>query len=249
MNISKIRIVALDEILRGVKSKHVWFFSSALAFICILAMHYSTSLAFLFSDSGKIPFTYISFMIILIIGPFFILVTAFDSISNEVEKGTVRYIISKIDRASFMLGKFCSLFLIFAVLTFIVAIMGQVYTYSSGNAFDLERMILFWLFSSLYLGCFISIFIFVSTLSKNNKIAFTMSAILLGITIYFFMQGGNEYLRYLTPPYYAFAVSGTMKNTTGEIDYFNMIRNLVSMLLFIVATLSIDILTFKRRDL
>ncbi|MDK2825195.1 MAG: type transport system permease protein [Methanolobus sp.] len=249
MNLSKIRIVAQDEILRGVKSRHAWFFSSALAFICILAMHYSTSLAFLFSDPGNIPFTYISFMIILIIGPFFILVTAFDSISNEVENGTVRYIISKIDRASFVLGKFCFLFIIFAFLTLVVAIVGQIDNFTSGNVFDLEKMILFWLFSSLYLGCFISLFSFVSILSGNNKIAFTMSAVLLGITIYFFMQGGIEYLKYLTPPYYAFAVSETMKNAPGENDYFNIIKNLFSMLVFIIATLSIDVLAFKRRDL
>jgi ABC-2 type transport system permease protein len=249
MNLSKISIIIEDEILRGVKSRHVWLFGAALAFICILAMHYSASIAFLFPNLERIPYTYVSFMTILLIGPFFILITAFDSISSEIETGTIRYIVSKIDRASFILGKFLFLFLIFTFFTFVVAVMGQVYNYQSGNSLELGKAISFWLLSSLYIGCFISIFIFVSTLSETNKIAFTMSAILLAIIMYFFLQGDIEILKQITPYHYAFAVLDNMKYTLDKTVYFDIFRNLFSLLFFIVATLSIDIFTFKRREL
>jgi ABC-2 type transport system permease protein len=127
--------------------------------------------------------------------------------------------------------------------------MGQMYNYQSFSTFDLERMFLFWIFSSLYIGCFTSLFIFVSTLSKSSKMAFTMSALLLGITIYFSVQGRTEYLKYITPYHYGFAVSEIMKNTYEISEYSTVVQNLLSMLLFIVATLSIDVFTFKRREL
>ncbi|WP_243683842.1 ABC transporter permease subunit [Methanosarcina barkeri] len=127
------------------------------------------------------------------------LIASFDIVSSETETGSVRYIISKVHRSSFILGKFFFLFLVFIIISTGIALINLIYQYSAVNSFQLENVVLFWISSSLYLGCFISIFLFISTLSANNKISFTMSVVFLGILIFFISQGNESYLKYITP--------------------------------------------------
>ncbi|MCO5381832.1 MAG: ABC transporter permease subunit [Methanosarcina barkeri] len=127
------------------------------------------------------------------------MITSFDIVSSEIETGSIRYIIPKVHRSSFILGKFFFLFLVFISISSGIALISLMYQYSADNVFQFKNTILFWIFSSLYLGCFISIFLLISTLSVNNKISFTMSIVFLGILIYFFLQGHDTYLKYITP--------------------------------------------------
>lgn len=189
MNFSEIRIIGEDEILRGSKSRYTWIFGGIFVFLCFLAMHYSTYISFLFPISEGIPYTLILYVMVLSIGPFMTLITSFDIVSNEIEIGSVRYIISKVHRSSFILGKFFYLFLVFTLVSSGIALISLIYQYSASNAFQFEKIVLFFISSSLYLGCFISIFLFISTLSANSKVSFVMSAVFLGILIFFFYRG------------------------------------------------------------
>jgi ABC-type transport system involved in multi-copper enzyme maturation permease subunit len=249
MNFSEIRIIGEDEIFKSSKSKYVWIFGGIFVFLCFLALRYSTYVSFLFSRSGSIPYTWISYLIVLSIGPFMIMVASFDIVSSEIESGSIRYIISKVQRSSFILGKFFYLFLLFTLVSAVIAFISLLYQYSAGNSFQLENIALFFISSSFYLGCFISIFLFISTLSANNKISFVISAIFLGILIYFFLQGDESYLKYITPFFYAAKNMELMKGISVEAGYLTAFESLISMFLYILVFLSMSLMAIKRRDL
>lgn len=249
MNFSEIQIIGEDETFKGSKSKYVWLFGGIFVFLCFLAMHYSTYISFLFPISEGIPYSLISYIVVLSIGPFIILITSFDIVSSEIETGSVRYIISKVHRSSFILGKFFFLFLVFISVSTGIALISLIYQYSEGNAFQLKNIVLFWIFSSLYLGCFISIFLFISTLSVNNKISFTMSMIFLGILIFFFLQGQDNYLKYLTPFFYGVKNIDLITGFPVGAGYLTVFESLFSMLLYMLVFLSMSLLAIKRRDL
>jgi ABC-2 type transport system permease protein len=249
MNFSEIRIIGEDEILKGSKSKYVWVFGGILVFLCFVAMRYSTALPFLFSSSQGIPYTWISYLIVLSIGPFIIMITSYDIVSNEIETGSVRYIISKVQKSSFILGKFFYLLLVFTSVSFGIALLSLVYQYSAGNAFHFKEIILFLISSSLYLGCFISIFIFISTLSANNKISLVISAVFLVILISFYLRGDESYLEYITPYFYGVKNIELMKSLSVGTGYLTAFESLLSMLLYILVFLSMSLIVIKRRDL
>lgn len=249
MNFSEIWIIGEDEALRGSKSRHIWLFGGILIFLCFVALHYSTYIYFLFSSSPDIPYILISYLMVLFLGPFMSLITSFDIVSSETETGSIRYIISKVNRSSFVLGKFLFLFLMFTAVSFVIALLSLAYEYSAGDVFQLEKIILFWISSSLYLGCFISIFLFISILSANNKISFTMSIIFLGILIFFLLQGDGNSLKYLTPYFYGIKNIEFMKSLSVEAVYPKIFESLVSMFLYILAFLSMSLEAIKRRDL
>lgn len=249
MNFSEIRIIGEDEIFKSPKSKYIWIFSGIFIFLCFLAMRYSTYVSFLFSGSGGIPYAWISYLIVLSIGPFMIMATSFDIVSSEIETGSIRYIISKVHRSSFILGKFFSLLLVFTLVSSGIAFISLGYQYSAGNSFQLEKIVLFFISSSFYLGCFISIFIFISTISANSKISFVTSAIFLGILIYFFLQGDESYLKYITPFFYGAKNMELIKGISVETGYFTAVESLLSMFLYILVFLSMSLMTIKRRDL
>lgn len=249
MSFSEILVIMEDEIFRGSKSKYIWFFGGVFIFLCFLAMHYSTYVSFLFPNLDGIPYYLISYLMVLSIGPFIIIITSFDIVSSEIETGSIRYIISKVHRSSFILGKFFFLFLVFTFVSSGIALISLMYQYSADNIFQFKNTILFWVFSSLYLGCFISIFLFISTLSVNNKISFMMSIMFLGILIYFFLQGHNTYLKYITPFFYGAENVDFIKSFSVKVGYLRICESLFSMLLYILVFLSTSIIAIKRRDL
>jgi ABC-2 type transport system permease protein len=249
MSFSEIRIIIEDETLRGSKSRYVWFFGVIFIFLCFLAMHYSIYISFLFPNFKGIPYSFISYLVVLVLGPFIILITSFDIISSEIETGSIRYIIPKVHRSSFILGKFFFLFLTFISVSFGIALMSLIYQYSTDNVFQIKNIVLFWIFSSLYLGCLISIFLFISTLSINNKISFTMSIVFLGILIYFFLQGHNDYIKYITPFFYGIENMNFIKSFSVKDEYLRIYESIFSMLLYILVFLSTSLVAIKRRDL
>lgn len=248
MNFYEVQVIGEDETLRGSKSRYVWLFGGIFIFLCFLELHYSTYISFLFSNSEGVPYTLISYLVVLSVGPFMTLIASFDIVSSETENGSVRYIISKVHRSSFILGKFFFLFLVFILVSAGIALMNLIYQYSAGNSFQLENVVLFWIFSSLYLGCFISIFLFISTLSANNKISFTMSVVFLGILIFFISQGNESYLKYITPFFYGIKNMEFMKGFPVEAGYLTVFESLFSMFLYILVFLSMSLVAIKRRD-
>ncbi|MDY0388202.1 MAG: ABC transporter permease [Methanolobus sp.] len=249
MNLSETWIVGEDEILRGSKNKSL-FFGGVFILLCFVAIHYSASILSLFSNNiNDIPYHLIVYLVVLFIGPFIILITSFDSVSSEMETGSIRYIISKIDRTSFILGKFLALFVVFTSAAFVVAVIGQIYLYFSSNVFQIEKSIVLWVFSSLFLGCFISIFLFVSTLSINSKTSFIMSVVFLGILVFLFFQGDDSYLKYLTPYFYGVQNMKILSGFTNEIEYTKVLTSIFSMLLYKTVFLSMSLVALKRRDL
>ena len=111
MNFSEIQIIEEDEMFKGSKSRYVWFFGGIFIFLSFLAMHYSIYVSFLFQNFRSIPYSLISYLVVLFIGPFMVMITSFDIVSSEIETGSIRYIISKVHRSSFILGKFSFCFL------------------------------------------------------------------------------------------------------------------------------------------
>ena len=249
MNLSEIGIIGEDEILRGSRNKYT--LSGFFIFLFVVINHYSTSILSLFSfkSNADIPFYLISYFIILFLGPFLIMMASFDIISNEVEIDSIRYIVSKIDRASFVLGKFLALFIVFVFALFAITIINLFYTYFSNNTIQLGTAVLFWGFSSLYLGCFITIFLFISALSENNRTSLIMSIVFLGILFFLLIQGNDSFLKYFTPFSYGINNIGFFGKSTHVIDFYALFKNTFAMIIYEIIFLSMSLFAIKRRDL
>lgn len=249
MNFSEIGIIGEDELLRGSRSKYT--LSGFFIFLFVVINHYSTSILSLFSSKSNIdiPLYLISYLIILFLGPFLIMIASSDIISNEVETGSIRYIISKIDRASFILGKFLALFIVFVFALFAITIINLLYMYFSNNAIQLGTAALFWGFSSLYLGCLITIFLFISALSENNRTSLIMSIVFMGILFLFLIQGDDSFLKYFTPYYYGIINIGFFGKSSHVIDFYALFKNTFAMIIYGTIFLSMSLFAFKRRDL
>ena len=251
MNFSEIWVIAEDELLRGPKIKYLLSISGIFVFLCLLLIHYSTSLLslFPFGNDVNIPHYLISYSLVLVLAPFVVMVASYDFISNEMETGSIRYVISKIDRTSFILGKFLALFIVFTFVVSVIAIMGSIYAYFSGNALHIGETVLFWILSSLYLGCFVSIFLFISTLSENNKTSFLMSIVFIMILLFLFIQGYNNYLKCLTPYFYGIENIGILRGSLQDVEFSKLLKNIFMMILYIALSLSMSLSAIKRRDL
>lgn len=251
MNFSEIWVITEDELLRGPKIRYVLSISGIFVFLCLLLIHYSTSLLslFPFENDVNIPHYLISYILVLFLAPFVVMVASYDFISNELETGSIRYVISKIDRTSFILGKFLALFIVFTFVVSVIAVMGSIYAYFSGNAPHIGETVLFWILSSLYLGCFVSIFLFISTLSENNKTSFLMSIVFIIILLFLFLQGYGNYLKYLTPYFYGIENIGILRGSLQDVEFIKLLTNTFIMILYSILFLSMSLSALKRRDL
>ena len=251
MNFSEIWVITEDELLRGPKIRYLLSISGIFVFLCLLLIHYSTALLSLFplEHDVNLPHYLISYLLVLFLAPFVVMVASYDFISNELETGSIRYVISKIDRTSFILGKFLALFIIFTFVISAIAVMGSMYAYFSGNALHIGETVLFWILSSLYLGCFVSIFLFISTLSENNKTSFLMSIVFIIILLFLFLQGYDNYLKYLTPYFYGIENIGILRGSLQDVEFIKLLKNIFIIILYITLFLSMSLSAIKRRDL
>lgn len=251
MNFSEIWVITEDELLRGPKIRYLLSISGIFVFLCLLLIHYSTALLslFPFENDVNIPHYLISYLLVLFLAPFVVMVASYDFISNELETGSIRYVISKIDRISFILGKFLALFIIFTFVISAIAVMGSMYAYFSGNALHIGETVLFWILSSLYLGCFVSIFLFISTLSENNKTSFLMSIVFIIILLFLFLQGYDNCLKYLTPYFYGIESIGILRGSLQDVEFIKLLKNIFMIILYSTLFLSMSLSAIKRRDL
>jgi len=251
VNFSEIWVITEDELLRCPKIRYLLSISGIFVFLCLLLIHYSTSILslFPFGNDVNIPHYLISYLLVLFLAPFVVMVASYDFISNELETGSIRYVISKIDRTSFILGKFLALFIVFTFVVSVIAVMGSVYAYFSGNAPHIGETVLFWILSSLYLGCFVSIFLFISTLSENNKTSFLMSIVFIVILLFLFLQGYDNYLKYLTPYFYGIENIGILRGSLQDVEFIKLLQNIFIMLLYSILFISMSLSAIKRRDL
>ncbi|MDD2439646.1 MAG: ABC transporter permease [Methanosarcinaceae archaeon] len=253
MNFLEIRTILEDELFQSSKSRYSWFFGGIFIFLSLIAIKYGTKIytlySFFFLKFEGVPYSLISYLLVLALGPFFVLIIAFDSISSEIETGSIRYIISKVQRSSFILGKGVSLFLGFTIVLSGIAFICLIYQYFADNAIQFEKIFFFWLGSLFYLGSFISIFLFISTLSANNKISFVMSLVFLGILIYFYLQGGESLLKYLSPYSYGIDNLKILKESQIKTEFTGFFKNLFFLFLYTLSFLSLSLFAMKRRDL
>ena len=114
----------------------VEFLSFFVSWQCTTVLIYP----FYFQVSEGIPYTLISYVMVLSIGPFMIMITSFDIVSNEIEIGSIRYIISKVHRSSFHPRKiFLIYFWYLSLVSSGIALISLIYQYSAGNAFQFEK--------------------------------------------------------------------------------------------------------------
>ncbi len=252
MNILKIIVVAEDEMFNGSKSKYLLAVGGIFIFLSLVIIHYSNSIIslFPFQNNINVPYYLISYLVVLILGPLVTLIASYDFICNEIQTGSIRYIISKIDRTSFILGKFLALSSVFTVAVFIIAIISSLYSlFLFNNAFELGKIILFVVISSLYLSCFISGFLFISTLSPESKTALIMSGVFLGILIFAFFKGNGNFLKYLTPYFYGISNIELFGGLTHNFEFFELLKTIFLMIVYNSVFLSLASIAIKRRDL
>jgi ABC-2 type transport system permease protein len=76
-----------------------------------------------------------------------------------------------------------------------------------------------------------------------------MSVVFLGILIFFFLQGNESYLKYITPYFYGVRNMESLKDFPVETGYLWIFESLLSMFLYISVFLSMSLVAIKRRDL
>jgi ABC-type transport system involved in multi-copper enzyme maturation permease subunit len=150
---------------------------SMFVILSLLSIYASSIIPLLTSKSemsGNIGYV-TSNLALLLLGPVFVIALSHDVVSREIETGTIRLIIPKIKRSSFIIGKFIGLNILFSLIVGIV-----------------------------FMICFVGLSLIISSLAENSSTALVMSVAALVILMVCGTGFKFELLKYLSPIWYGF---------------------------------------------
>lgn len=110
MDLHETSIVCKDLLINELRNTRVLVTIAMFIILSLLSIYTSSIIQLLTSKSeisGNIGFV-TSYLTLLLLGPVFVIAVSHDNVSREIESGTIRLIIPKIKRSSFIVGKFGS---------------------------------------------------------------------------------------------------------------------------------------------
>ena len=76
-----------------------------------------------------------------------------------------------------------------------------------------------------------------------------MSIVFIIILLFLFLQGYDNYLKYLTPYFYGIENIGIFIGSLHDVEFIKLLRNIIMMALYTTLFLSMGLFAIKRRDL
>ncbi|MGP8330366.1 MAG: ABC transporter permease, partial [Methanosarcinaceae archaeon] len=195
--------------------------------------------------SGNIGYI-TSNLALLLLGPVFVIALSHDVVSREIETGTIRLIIPKIQRSSFIIGKFIGLNILFSLIIGIVFMIIYLYVAISTQTYTPTYPVASWLLLTLYFGCFVGLSLIISSVAENSSTALVVS---FGALVFLMVCGTGfefELIKYLSPAWYGFIGFDAIFNPKAA--DLQIVRSIGGMLVLIASSFGSLIFIVNRRD-
>ena len=248
MDLHETSIVCKDLLINELRNTRVLVTIAMFIILSLLSIYTSSIIQLLTSKSeisGNIGFV-TSYLTLLLLGPVFVIAVSHDNVSREIESGTIRLIIPKIKRSSFIVGKFIGLNILFSLIVGIVFMIIFLYAAIDTQTYLLLYPVASWFLLTLYFGCFIGLCLIISSLADNSSTALILSFTALVIIMVFSTGFKYEFLKYFSPAWYGFIGFDSIFNPSA--DQIQIIKSIGGMLFFITASLGSLIFVMDRRD-
>jgi len=248
MDLHETSIVCKDLLINELRNTRVLVTIAMFIILSLLSIYTSSIIQLLTSKSeisGNIGFV-TSYLTLLLLGPVFVIAVSHNNVSREIESGTIRLIIPKIKRSSFIVGKFIGLNILFSLIVGIVFMIIFLYAAIDTQTYLLLYPVASWFLLTLYFGCFIGLCLIISSLADNSSTALILSFTALVIIMVFSTGFKYEFLKYFSPAWYGFIGFDSIFNPSA--DQIQIIKSIGGMLFFITASLGSLIFVMDRRD-
>ncbi len=248
MDLHETSIVCKDLLINELRNTRVLVTIAMFIILSLLSIYTSSIIQLLTSKSeisGNIGFV-TSYLTLLLLGPVFVIAVSHDNVSREIESGTIRLIIPKIKRSSFIVGKFIGLNILFSLIVGIVFMIIFLYAAIDTQTYLLLYPVASWFLLTLYFGCFIGLCLIISSLADNSSTALILSFTALVIIMVFSTGFKYEFLKYFSPAWYGFIGFDSIFNPNA--DQIQIVKSIGGMLFFIAASLGSLIFVMDRRD-
>lgn len=248
MNLRETLIICKDLLRNELGNTRVLVTIILFAVLSFLSI-YSASIIQMVLPKSEIGGSVIyitSYLMLLFLGPIFVIALSHNSISGEIENGTIRFIIPKINRSSFIVGKFMGLIILFSLIIGIVYMILYFY-----GAFYMQIYIPLypvssWFLLTLYFACFVGICLNISSLANNSSTALVLSIVSLIILLAFSTGFKYELLKYLSPTWYGFIGFDAIFNPKAA--ELQIVKSIGGMLFLISTSLVTLLFAVNRRD-
>lgn len=174
------------------------------------------------------PFLNIMLFLVTLFGtPLLILILKYDTLTQEIYDGTLRFILFRTSRKNIFFAKFLSGVLEFAVLTLIAFILAYLWTgFGFHKWMDMKIGIKFWFMSQLFLSVFVAFYLCISVIFKKpfySLLTACIASLLLILTplkIAYLSPFDSNYLRGFFYPYSSFEFQLMIFGYLGLITIF-----------------------------
>ncbi|MDW7728097.1 MAG: ABC transporter permease subunit [Candidatus Methanoperedens sp.] len=249
MNLNGTLIVCKDLLRNELWNTRALITIILFTIISLLSIYSASIIPAIFQKNDiSVNIGYIaSFLMLLLFGPIFVIAISYDIISKEIESGTIRFIIPKINRSSFVVGKFLGLNILFSLIIgivyFIIYLYGTIYMQTYTPLYAVSS----WFVLTLYFGFFVGLCLNISLLADSSSTALTISLTLLIILLLFSTGFKYESLKYLSPTWYGFI--GFEAVFSPKASNIQIVKSIAGLLSLITTSFGTLIFIMNRRDL
>ena len=130
-----------------------------------------------------------------------------DSISGGKETRSLRFMLSKVDRRIYLIGKFLSFMLYILIVLVVLYLIMLFYVFFKIGSFEMMNILLSILFFIIYVGAWLSIFMFVSTISRRSSLFLALLVPLLFLLLLLSSLGILSPFHYLSTSMSSFLIN------------------------------------------
>ena len=227
----------IEDLKDALRSKKL-IFSIFLTIFIVLTVSFSDMInliVFLLVDSPDISFITIPYAVLFFILPFTILLMSYDTFNKDIQERSIRNIITKVKRDSYILSKIISNLIMIIGIIFIILSFMSLYAYIEFNIFIIKDASLVFIYVSILSLLSISFYSFISIIVRRTSFSLytSLATIIVLAAIDKPMISAISPFRYFIP-----------QTTVSSLALPAFIFTVVSFLL-----ITITIILFRRKDL
>lgn len=200
---NKTGLIIINEIFDIFKTKKVIFIFVVYLVIFFLSLKVASILELVSFVIPKLkqPLPYkvvLPFIWSIIVLPFISIFMTYDSISNDFNNKSLKYLIYRLNRKSIIVGKILSPFIILAIINFVLYLITAIHIYYRSSAQYYIQFLFLYLLTMIYCLLFIGIGLFFSIFNDAPKKSL-WGALITVLIIFLTGAFQNKIFDYISP--------------------------------------------------
>lgn len=243
--LKNIWIVFLDEFIQSLKTKKALIIVVSYLFLMFIGIKVG-SLFEIFAwamGSQKQSFSILlPYYISVGLLPIFSIIISYNVLSEEISRGSIKFIAYRTNRFSIILGKVLSSFALSILMIFVAYVVALIYIYSKIGMWFFLQYSISWFYLTIYSFCFICLTTLISMISKSSSASITWSVL---ASVIFLIFLNFNYIKFISPFYFS----------NNALDYIvdgillKMLTGFFVILLHIVTYFALSYVLLEKSDL